>query len=60
MFQELFNGIKKRFNQISFEPYNCPLKIWESIGTPTPKVGVHLGVWGSFPPTLLHSQEYEM
>jgi len=31
-----------------------------SVGTPTPKVGVHLGVWGSFPPTLLHSQEHEM
>jgi len=23
-----------------------PLKIWESIGTPTLKMGVHLGVWG--------------
>jgi hypothetical protein len=34
-----------------FDPYNCPLKIWESIGTPTPKVGTHLRVWG-FDPSL--------
>jgi hypothetical protein len=26
---------------MSFNPYNWPLKIRESIGTPTPKVGVH-------------------
>jgi hypothetical protein len=32
-----------------FDPYNWPLKIWESIGTPTPKVGAHLGVWGFVP-----------
>jgi hypothetical protein len=25
---------------------NCSLKIWKSIGTPTPKVGAQLGVWG--------------
>ncbi len=31
---------------MSFDPCNCPLKIQESIGTPTPKVGTHLGVWG--------------
>jgi hypothetical protein len=32
------------------------MKIWESIGTPTPKVGAHLGAWGFVPshlPTLL-------
>jgi hypothetical protein len=34
---------------MSFDPYNYPLKIWESIGTPTPKVGIHLGVWGFIP-----------
>jgi hypothetical protein len=27
-----------------FDPYNCPLKIQESIGTITPKMGIHLGV----------------
>jgi hypothetical protein len=28
---------------MSFDPYNCLLKIWKSIGTPTPKMGIHLG-----------------
>jgi hypothetical protein len=40
---------------MSFDPYNHPLKIWESIKIPTPKVRVHLGVWGFIPshfPTL--------
>jgi hypothetical protein len=34
---------------MSFDPYNCPLKIQVSIGTRTPKMGVHLGVWGFIP-----------
>jgi len=34
---------------MNFDPYNRPLKIQESIGPPTPKVGVHLGVWGFIP-----------
>jgi hypothetical protein len=41
---------------MNFDPYNCLLKVWKSIKTPTPKVGVHLGVWGFIPshsPTLL-------
>jgi len=41
---------------MGFDPYNHSLKIWKSIGTPTPKVGVHLGVWCFIPshsPTLL-------
>jgi hypothetical protein len=29
---------------MGFDPYNCSLKIRESIKTPTPKVGAHLGV----------------
>jgi hypothetical protein len=29
---------------MSFDPYNHLLKIWKSIGTPTSKVGAHLGV----------------
>jgi hypothetical protein len=40
---------------MSFDPCNRPLKIQESIETPTPKVGVDLGVWGFIPshfPTL--------
>jgi hypothetical protein len=31
---------------MSFDPYNRLLKICESIETPTPKMGVHLGLWG--------------
>jgi hypothetical protein len=34
---------------MSFDPNNCLLKIWESIRTPTLKMGVHLGVWGFIP-----------
>jgi len=30
---------------MGFDPYNRSLKIRESIGTPTPQVGVTLGVW---------------
>jgi len=37
------------FNPISFDFCNRPLKIRESIGTPTFKVKVHLGVWGFIP-----------
>jgi hypothetical protein len=55
-----FQWYKEFFNPISFDPYNCPLKIWESIKTPTPKVGTHLGVWGFIPSTFLHSHEHEM
>jgi hypothetical protein len=29
---------------MGFDPYNCPLKIRKSIGIPTLKMGVHLGV----------------
>jgi hypothetical protein len=31
---------------MNFDPYNRPLKIWESIGTLIPKMRAHLGVWG--------------
>ncbi len=34
---------------MGFRPCNVSLKIQEPIGTPTPKVGVHLGVWGFIP-----------
>jgi len=34
---------------MSFDPCNCSLKIWEYIGIPIPKVGVHLGMWGFIP-----------
>jgi hypothetical protein len=31
---------------MNFDPSNRSLKNWESIGIPTPKMGVHLGVCG--------------
>jgi hypothetical protein len=34
---------------MGFEPCNHLLKIRESIGTLTPNMGVHLGVWGFIP-----------
>ncbi len=40
-----FQWYKELFNSMSFDPCNCSLKIQESIGTPTPKVGAHLEVW---------------
>ncbi len=50
-----FQWYKELFILMSFDPYNRPLKIRESIKTPTPKVGAHLRVWGFIPsrsPTL--------
>jgi hypothetical protein len=44
-----FQWYKELLNPICFDPYNCPLQIWESIGTPIPKVGAHFGVWGFIP-----------
>jgi hypothetical protein len=44
-----FQWYKEIFNAMSFGPYKCPLKIWESIETPIPKVRVHLGVWKFIP-----------
>jgi hypothetical protein len=40
---------KECFNLMSLGPYNFPLKIRQSIGTPTPRVGTHLGVWRFIP-----------
>jgi hypothetical protein len=44
-----FQWYKKFFNPMGFDPCNCFLKIRESIKTPIPKVGAHLGVWGFIP-----------
>jgi hypothetical protein len=44
-----FQCYKELFNPMSFDPYNHLLKIWESIGTLTLKVGVHLEVWRFIP-----------
>jgi hypothetical protein len=45
----IFQWYKECLNSMSFGPFNRSLKIWESIGTPIPKVGVSLGVWGFIP-----------
>jgi len=40
---------------MGFNPYNYFLEIQEFIGTPSPKMGAHLGVWRFIPshsPTL--------
>jgi hypothetical protein len=50
-----FPMCKELFKSMCFDPFNCPLKIWESIGTLISKVGTHLGVCGFIPshfPTL--------
>jgi hypothetical protein len=44
-----FQWYKKIFNPMSLDPCNCLLKIRESIGTLTPKVETHLGMWGFIP-----------
>ncbi len=44
-----FQWYKERLNLMSFDPYNFSLKTWESTRTPTPKVGVPLGVWRFIP-----------
>jgi len=44
-----FQWYKELFNPMSFDPCNRLLKVWESIVIPTPKVGVHLKVWGFNP-----------
>ncbi len=44
-----FQWYKELLNPMNFDPCNHPLKIWESIGTPIPKVRAHLGVWGFIP-----------
>jgi len=54
--QRAFQWYKEIFNPMNFDTWNCPLKIWKSIKTPTPKVEAHLGMWGFIPshsPTFL-------
>jgi len=44
-----FQWYKERHKPLNFDPWNWSLKFWESTGTPSPKVGVALGVWGFIP-----------
>jgi hypothetical protein len=50
-----FQWYKELHNPMGFDLFNCSLKIRESIGTITPKMGAHLGMWVFIPshfPTL--------
>jgi len=44
-----FQWYMELLNPMRFDPCNHSMKIRESIGTPTPKMGIHLGVWGFIP-----------
>ncbi len=44
-----FQWYKELFNPMSVDLCNHLLKIQESTETPTPRTGVHLGVWGFIP-----------
>ncbi len=48
-----FQWYKERHKPLNFDPSIRSLKFWESIGTPSPKVGVALGVWGFTPSHFL-------
>jgi len=48
-----FQWYKKCHKPLSFDLWNCSLKFWESIRTPSPKVGIALGVWGFTPSHFL-------
>jgi hypothetical protein len=54
-----FQWYKELLNPMGFDPCYCSLKIRESIGTPTPKVGIHLRVWRFNFHTLPYSQPPE-
>jgi hypothetical protein len=47
-----FQWYKELFEAMGFDPYNCTLKIWKSIGTPTPNMEFTWACEGSFPHTL--------
>jgi hypothetical protein len=56
--QRTFHWYKELFEPLSFDPYNRPLKIRESIESPTPQNGTPLGCEGSFSHTFSCSWEY--
>jgi hypothetical protein len=53
---KVFKWYEKVLNSMNFHPSTCSLNIRESIKTPIPKMGIHLGMCGFTPshsPTLL-------
>jgi len=55
-----FQWYKELLKPLGFDPCNHSLNIRKSTETLTPKVGVHLGVWGFFPHILFHSRGTRM
>jgi hypothetical protein len=58
-----FQWYKELPNPMGYDSWICSLKIWESIRTPTLKMGAHLGMWVfilSHSPTFSTSREHEM
>jgi len=52
-----FQWYKEVFNLMSFDPWNYFMKIQNSIRTLTPKVGVHMGVYGFIPSHFITFRE---
>jgi hypothetical protein len=52
-----FQWYEEHLNPMSFDPCNHPLKIWKSIVISTPRVKVHLRMWGFI---LSHSLAFAM
>jgi hypothetical protein len=46
---KILQWYKELLNPMGFGSWNCSIKIRESIETLTPKMGIHLGVWGFIP-----------
>jgi hypothetical protein len=44
-----FQWYKERLNPMNFRPYIALWRFGNPFGTPTPKMGVYLGVWGFIP-----------
>jgi hypothetical protein len=55
-----FQLYEKLLNPMNFDPYNCSLKIKESIWSLIPKVGAHMEAWGLIPSHSLALPEHEM
>jgi hypothetical protein len=53
-----FQWYKEFYKTMRFDPCNYILKILESFGTPTPNMGIPLGVWGFMPSHSLHSRDH--
>ncbi len=55
-----FQGYKQLFKLMGLAPAIMVGRFESPFGTPTPTMGVHLGVWGFIPSHFLHSRERVM